>query len=123
MKYDLFLPPIITPNRHSVSVEISRGRSQVVSKDGFSISLDGHPVPAHAVRRLKGQDLLRVDGDLPRSEAIDIDPSLTVRLIEKESFCPHPHHHHHHHHHHRIAIAIVMSGIPKIPHRWLVLMY
>ena len=40
---------------------------EVVAEDGFSVSSNGQPERAHAVRRAKGQDLLRADGDLPRS--------------------------------------------------------
>ena len=38
---------------------------QVVGEDGFSVISNGLPIRAHSIRRLKGEDLLRVDGELP----------------------------------------------------------
>lgn len=54
------------PVENSSAHRWSAWHGAVVAEDGFSVSSNGHPERAHAVRRPKGQDLLRADGDLPR---------------------------------------------------------
>lgn len=56
----------LDPVENSSAHRWSAWHAAVVGDDGFSVSSNGHPERAHAVRRLKGQDLLRADGDLPR---------------------------------------------------------